>query len=65
MHIYVCFQLCILMPDGGPSGPKHVAFIHNISKSLFHFMVIHMQILICHSTTGQIPLNFIVTVLHR
>ena len=53
------------MPDGGPQGLKHVAFIDYIIKSLLYLTVIPMQILICHSTTGWIPLNFIVTLLHR
>jgi len=37
MHIYLCIKLCILVPNDGPSGPKHAAYIDDIIKSFFFF----------------------------
>jgi hypothetical protein len=34
MHIYLRFKSRILVPDGDPWGPKHVAFIYDIIKSV-------------------------------
>ena len=34
MHSYSCFRSCILVPDVGPYGLKHVAFIGDIIKIL-------------------------------
>jgi hypothetical protein len=30
------------MPNDGPKGPKHVAYIHDIIKSLLYLTVIHV-----------------------
>jgi hypothetical protein len=38
MHIYLCIKLCILVPNGGPSGPKHVAYIDDSIKSFLNFI---------------------------
>jgi hypothetical protein len=37
MDVYLCFESCILVPDEGTYGPKHVAFIDDIIKSVFVF----------------------------
>ena len=37
VHIYLRFKSCILVPDGGPWGPKHIASIYDIIKSVFVF----------------------------
>jgi hypothetical protein len=58
MHNYLCIKSCILVPDDGSQRPKHVVFIDDIIKSSLWLTVIYTPRLICHSTTGRIPLKF-------
>jgi hypothetical protein len=44
MHNYLYFKSRILVPDFGPSVPKHVAFIDDIIKRLLCFAVIYIFI---------------------
>jgi hypothetical protein len=46
MHIDLCFNSWIVVPDDVPYGPKHVAFIDDIIKILLCFTVIYMAIII-------------------
>ena len=59
IHSHLCFKSRILVPDDGPSRPKHVAIIDDI-KRLLCLTVIHvyMPVLNCRSTTGWIPLTW-------